>query len=174
MSFACICIWVYNKSTIPANWAKELEDYIEKSKETFITVPSNSYSNKRTNRETYQKLGNKNGKKNIPGYFKRKTAKMALEKTVTSLCWGNPKRETESILISTRNNARRINYAKMTNQNALQKSKYLWCDNRNETVHNILNEYSKRTKNSTRLGLWFLCLMAYQLFVGYSMPKQFS
>ena len=94
--------------------------------------------------EKLQKLG-KNGKERY-GYFKRQTNEIAHEKTGIWQRKGNLKRETESLLISTKNNAIRINYIKLRIDNTLKNSKYRLCKDRCETVNHILSEYSKQAQ----------------------------
>ena len=56
---------------------------------------------------------------------------------------GNLKRETESLLLATQNNAIRINYIKAKIDNTQHHSKYRLYDNKDKTVNYIISECSK-------------------------------
>ena len=90
---------------------QELEDNIKKSKERWITADSNTNSKIRTNEE-----------KQVYGCFKWQTCKITQEKTGTCLQNGNPKRETESLLIAAQINAIRINCIKVKSYNIQQNN----------------------------------------------------
>ena len=56
---------------------------------------------------------------------------------------GNFKRETESFLIATQNNAIRTNHIKARIDKTQQNSKWRLCGDRDETINHIISECSK-------------------------------
>ena len=56
---------------------------------------------------------------------------------------GNLKRETESLLIATQNNAIRTNHIKARIDKTQQNSKCRFCGDRGETINHIISECSK-------------------------------
>ena len=79
-------------------------------------------------------------RKQLCGYFKRQ---IFHEQTETWLRKGNLKRETESILIATQNNAIRTNYLKAKIDKVQQNSKCRLCADKDETIKHIKSECSK-------------------------------
>ena len=75
--------------------------------------------------------------------FNRLTSDIFHEKTWTWLRKGNFKRETESFLIATQNNAIKTNHIKARIDMMQQNSCYRLCGDRDETTNHILSEYSK-------------------------------
>ena len=75
--------------------------------------------------------------------FKRLTNNISLEKTWTWLRKGNFKRETESLLIATRNNVVRIKHIKAGIDKTQQNSEYRLCGDRDETINHIISECCK-------------------------------
>ena len=80
--------------------------------------------------------------KKFYGRFKRLINNFSHEKTLTWLIKGNFKRETESLQITTQNNAIRTNHIKARIDKTQQNSKCRLCGDRDETVNHI-NDYSK-------------------------------
>ena len=77
------------------------------------------------------------------GHFKRQTSDISYEETWTSLRKGNLKRETESLLITTQNNAIRNNHIKARIDKTQQNSKCRLCG---EMINHIIIECSKLTQ----------------------------
>ena len=71
--------------------------------------------------------------KQLYGRFKRLINYISLEKTWTWLRKGNFKRETESLVIATQNNAVRTNHIKARIDKTQQNSKCRLCFDRDET-----------------------------------------
>ena len=69
--------------------------------------------------------------------------KISHKKTWTWLRKGNFKRETESLLIATQNNAIRTNRIKVRIDKMQQISKCRVCGDRNKTINRIISECSK-------------------------------
>ena len=82
-------------------------------------------------------------KKHLYDRIKRRINTILLEKTWTWLRKGNLKRETESLLIPTQDNAIRINHIKARIDKDQQNSKFRLCDDRDETINHIISECSK-------------------------------
>ena len=90
------------------------------------------------------------------GWFKRLINDISLDKTSSWLRKRNFKREKESLLIATQNNAVRTNHIKARIDKTLQNSKCrLWGD-RDETINHIISECSKlaRKEYKTRHDGW--------------------
>ena len=83
---------------------RQLEEYIEKHEGGLITVMKNDSDNTMDNRMTITRK-QKWHEKQLYGRFKRLINNVSHEKTWTWLRKGNFKRETESLLIATQNNA---------------------------------------------------------------------
>ena len=81
--------------------------------------------------------------KQLSGWFKRLINNISHEKTWMWLREGNFKRETESLLIATQNNAMRTNHIKARIDNTQHKSKYRLCGDRDDTMNHIISECSK-------------------------------
>ena len=77
--------------------------------------------------------------KQLYGRFKR----LINQKTSTWLRKGNLKRETESLLIATQENAMRTNNIKARINKTQQNSKCRLCGDRDETINHIISECSK-------------------------------
>ena len=88
-----------------------------------------------TRKQTYEK-------KQIYGRFKRLINSISYEKTLTWLRKGNPKRETESLLIAAQDNAMRTNHIKAKIDKTQQNSKCRLCGDRDETINHIISECS--------------------------------
>ena len=81
--------------------------------------------------------------KQLYGRFKRLINNISHEKTWTWLRKGHFKRETESLLIATQNNAIRTNHIKARIDKTQQNSKCRLCRDRDETINHIISECSK-------------------------------
>ena len=99
----------------------------------------------RTTRQTikWQQLGNKNGKRQLYGRFKRLINNITQKKTWTWLRKGNLNREMESLLILAQDNAIRTNHIKARIDKTQQNSKCRLCSDRDETINHIISECSK-------------------------------
>ena len=91
----------------------------------------------------WQQLGNKNGKKQPYGRFKRLINNISLQKNWTWLRKGNLKIKTESLLIAAQDNAIRTNHVKARIDKTQQNTKCTLCGDRDETVNHIISESSK-------------------------------
>ena len=81
--------------------------------------------------------------KQLYGRFKRLTNDILPEKKWTWLRKGNFKRETESLLISAKNNAIRTNHIKARIDKTQQNCRCRLCGKRDETINPMINECSK-------------------------------
>ena len=75
--------------------------------------------------------------------FKRLTSDVSHEKTWTWLRKGNFKRETESLPIAAQNNVIRTSHIKVRTNKIQQNSRCSLYSERDETINNIISEYSK-------------------------------
>ena len=75
--------------------------------------------------------------------FKRLINHISHDKTWTWLRKGNPKRETESLLLVAQVNAIRTNHIKARIDKTQQNSKCWLCGDRDETINHIISECSK-------------------------------
>ena len=91
-----------------------LEDYIRKNKERLIRTASKSIDKIRTDQKITRITKQKCEEKQMYQDFPRQTNKIAHEKTQTWPRKGNPKKETESLLIIARNNAIRGNWVEFS------------------------------------------------------------
>ena len=82
-----------------------LKEYIKKSKEKQITVSRKALTMLGQKRTTTKTRKQRWKEKQLYGYFKRQTGKISHKMTGTWLWKRNFKRETESLLIATQNNA---------------------------------------------------------------------
>ena len=85
-------------------------------------------------------LGNKMGKKQLYGRFKRRINNISPQKTWTRLRKGNLKREIESILIAAQDNAVRTYHIKARIDKTQQNSK---CGDRDENIKHLISECRK-------------------------------
>ena len=121
---------------------QQLEDYIEKHERGLITtirVDTDNMINKRMTTTRKQKWEGKQ----LYGRFKRLINNISHQKTWTWLRKGNLKRETESLLIATQDNAIRTNHIKARIDKTQQNSKCRLCGDRDETINHIISECSK-------------------------------
>ena len=81
--------------------------------------------------------------KQLYGRFKRLINNISHDKTWTYVRKGNFKRETESLLIATQNNAIRTNHIKTRIDKTQQNSKCRLCGDRDQTINHIISECSK-------------------------------
>ena len=108
------------------------EDYIKKNKERLVTVTRNNTDNIKINRTTIPgKL--KWNEKQLYRYFRRQTAEIAYEKTWRWLRRVNLKMESESLFITTQNNAMKTNYIEAQIDNTQQNCKCRLCGDKDET-----------------------------------------
>ena len=105
-----------------------LEDYIEKHEGGLITAIRNDTDNTMDNTMTITRK-QKWEEKQVYGRFKRLINNISHEKSWTWLRKGNFKRETESLLIATQNNAIRTNQIKTRIDKTQQNSKCRLCGN---------------------------------------------
>ena len=77
------------------------------------------------------------------GRFKRLINNISYDKTWTSQRKGNFKRETESLLITARNNAIRTNHIKVRIDKTQLISKCRLCGDRDETINHMISECRK-------------------------------
>ena len=80
------------------------------------------------------------------GCFKRLINNISLQKTWTWLRKGNLKRETESLLMPSQDNAIRTNHVKAWIDKTQQNSKCRLCSDRDETINQSISECSKSAK----------------------------
>ena len=99
----------------------------KKSKERLITAARNSNSNIWTSKNTTKTRKQKWEEKQLYGYFKRQTAEIAHMKTWSWLRRGNLKREMESLITATQDNAIRTNYIKAKIDRTHKNSKCRMC-----------------------------------------------
>ena len=104
----------------------QLENYIQKNKGRLIATTRNNTNDTSTSRTTITRK-QKWEEKQLPGHCKRLTSNIAREKTWTWLRKEYLKRETESLLIATQNNAIRTNHIKARIDKMQQNSRCrLW------------------------------------------------
>ena len=120
---------------------QRLEDYIEKHERGLITAIRNNADNTIDNRMTITRK-QKWEEEQLYGRFKQ-LIKISHDKTWTWLRKGNFMRETESHLMAAQNNAVRTNHIKARIDNTQQNSKCRLCDDRDETINQIIIECSK-------------------------------
>ena len=101
---------------------QQLEEYIEKHERGLITTIRNNTDNTINERMTTTKKQKWEGKQ-LYGRFKRIINNISHQKTWTWLRKGNLKRETESLLIATQDNAIRTNHIKARIYKTQQNSK---------------------------------------------------
>ena len=119
------------------------EDYIEKHEGGLITTIKNEPDNTISNRMIIARK-QKWEDKQLYGRFKRLINNIPHEKTWTWLeKKGNFKREIESLRIATQNDAIRTNHIKTRIDKTHQNSKCGLCGDRDESINNIISEYSK-------------------------------
>ena len=119
-----------------------LEDNIEKHEGGLITAIRNDTDNTMDNRMT-KTWKQKWEVKQLYGRFKRLISNFSHDKIWTWLRKGNFKRETESLLIATQNNAVRTNHIKARIDKTQQNSKCRLCGDRDETINHIISESCK-------------------------------
>ena len=96
-------------------WTQQLEDYIQKSRGRLIAATGNYINKTKTSGTTITRK--KLWKEKQPyGRFKQLTSDISHEKMWTWLRKGNLKREPESLLIATQNNAIKTNHIKAENR----------------------------------------------------------
>ena len=116
---------------------QRLEDYIQKHEGGLIRATRNDTENTMDNRMTITWKQKWDGKQ-LYGRFKRLINNISHDKTWTWLRKGNFKRETESFLIATQDNAVRTNHIKARIDKTQQNSKCKLCGN-----NHIISECSK-------------------------------
>ena len=121
---------------------QRLKDYIEKHERRLITAIKNNTDNTIDNTMTITRKQKWEGKQ-LYGRYKRLINNISHDKTWTWLRKGNFKRETESLLIATQNNAIRTNHIKARIDKTKLNSKCRLCDDRDETINHIISECSK-------------------------------
>ena len=82
-------------------------------------------------------------RKQLYGCFKQLISIISHEKTLTWLRKGNLKRETESLLIATENNAIRTNHIKARIDEMQKDSKRRLCGDRAQTINHIISKCQK-------------------------------
>ena len=117
------------------------EDYLENQERGLITTIRNDTDNTIDERMTTRKQ--KWEGKQLYGRFKRLINNISHQKIWTWLKKGNPKRETESLLIAAQDNAIRTNHIKARIDKMQQNSKCRLCGGRDEMINHIINECSK-------------------------------
>ena len=83
------------------------------------------------------------GKKQIYGRFKRLIKTISHQKSWTWQRKGNVKRDTESFLVASQDNAIRTNHIKVRIDKTQQNNKCRLCSDRDETINHILSECGK-------------------------------
>ena len=121
---------------------QRLEDYIEKHERGLITTIRNDTDNTIDERVTTTTKQKWEGKQ-LYGRFKRLINNISHQKTWTWLRKGNFKRETESLLIATQDNAIRTNHIKARIDKTQQNSKCRLYGDRDEMINHIISECSK-------------------------------
>ena len=119
-----------------------LKDHIEKHKRGLIAAIRNDTDNTIKDKMTTTRK-QKWEEKQLYGRFKRLINNISHQKTWTWLRKGNLKRETESLLIATQNNAMRTNHIKARIDKRQQNSKCRLCGDRDEKINCIISECSK-------------------------------
>ena len=131
-----------------------LKDYIEKHERGLITAIRNNTDNTIDNRMTTTRK-QKWEEKQLYVRFKRLINNISHEKTWTGLRKGNFKRETESLLMAAQSNAIRTNHIKARIEKTQQNSKCRLCNDRDETINNIISQCSKlATKEDKTIHDW--------------------
>ena len=121
---------------------QRVEDYIEKSERRLIAATRNNTNDTRTNRTTITRK-QKCEEKQQCGRFKRLTSDISDEKAWMWLRKENLKRETESLLLATQNNAIRTNHIKARIDKTQKNSRCRFYGDRDETFKHIFSEYNK-------------------------------
>ena len=137
------------KDSVDASIQK-LEDYIQKCDGARITAIRNDTDNTMDNRMTITRK-QKWEAKQLYGRFKRLINKTSHDKTWAWLRKGNFKRETESLLIATQNNAGRTNHIKARIDKTHQNSKCRQCGDSDQTMNHIISECSKLAQKEYKL-----------------------
>ena len=122
---------------------QRLEDYIGKHKRGLVTAIRNNTDNTINNKMTITRK-QKWEEKQLYWRFKRLINNISYDKTWTWQRKGNFKRETESLLIATQNNAIGTNHIKTRVDKTEQNSKCRLCGNRDETINHIISECTER------------------------------
>ena len=107
-----------------------------------ITATRNNTNDTSITRTTINRK-QKWGEKQLCGHFKWLRIDQSHEKTWTWLRKGNLKRETESLIIVTKNNAIRTNHIKGRIDKTQQNSICRLCGERDEIINHILSKCSK-------------------------------
>ena len=131
---------------------QRLEDYIEKRGGRLITATRKNIVNTRINRTKIPRK-QKWEEKQFYGRLKRLTIDISHKKTWTLQRKGNLKRETESLLIASQNNAIKTNHVKARIDKTQQNSKYRLCGDRDETINHIISECSKLAQKEYKIWL---------------------
>ena len=121
---------------------QRLKDYIQKHDGGLITDTRNDTENTMNKWMTITRKQKWEGKQ-LYGRFKRLINNISHDKNWTWLGKGNFKRETESLLIATQDNAVRTNHIKARIDKTQQNSKCRLCGDRDETINHIISECSK-------------------------------
>ena len=116
-------------------------DYIEKHERGIITTIRVDTDNTINERMTTRKQ--KWEGKQLYGRFKRLINNISHQKIWTWLRKGNLTRETESLLITPKDNAIRTNHIKAKIDKTQQNSKFRLCGDRDETINHLISECSK-------------------------------
>ena len=124
---------------------KRLADYIQKCGGRLMTATRINTDFMRANEMTITRK-QKWEEKQLYGRFKRLISNISHKTTWTWLRKGNLKRETESLLIATPNDAIRTNHMKARIGKTQQNCKCKLCSDRDETIYHIISECSKLSR----------------------------
>ena len=121
---------------------QRLEDYIEKHEQGLITAIWKNTDNTIDNRMriTRKQIWEE---KQLYGRFKRLINNISYDKIWTWLRKENFKRETESLLMATQNNAIVTKHIKARIDKIQQNSQYRLCSDKDGTINHIISECSK-------------------------------
>ena len=98
-----------------------------------------------------QKRKQKRKEKQRYGRLKQLTKDISCEKLLTWLRKRNCKRETESYLIATENNAKSTKPIKARTDKVQQNSRCKFCGDRDEVINHIISEWSKFTQKKYKI-----------------------
>ena len=104
--------------------------------ETILTTRRSAERGKKNRKQKWEE-------KQFYGRFKRLSSDISLEKTWIWLIKRNLKRETDSLLITSQNNAIRTNHIKARIDKTQQNSRCRLCGDRDETMDHMISECSK-------------------------------
>ena len=89
--------------------------------------------------------------KQLYGHFKRLINSISHDETWTGIRKGNFKRQIESFLNATQNNALRTNHIKARIDKTQQNSKFRQCSDRDETTKHIIREWGKLAQKEYKI-----------------------